>query len=622
MGNARPELRIGAPKGAPFEPTSGLRLRERGIPGGSSPSPFKFVARATRRELLRCWRISLAQFAVLLTHREVVGREPKIAELHSLLSKYQRREVIFLLAKLNAVLGTWKNEPNFQLDDAVSRIFLKGYLDQIAELKRQGRIVFSRMTLLYLVKQACIASSENGTPVNTDEAIADVGLAALMANDLMLPRLPSSGDSTLERLANLFPFSDYISTDGYATEIARGQKMFELASRLNSLRERTDFVDITQRFEELFGLSHSTFSQLIFGCATKFLGIQLNDLRSPNALLMKETFFQKTTVSLETARKFFATFALAEDGLAEKIQGAANRPGDDFTILQAFPLLLLAPELYTCFDPGFLVDKAGRNLYWTLFSALNDNEKGKLGSFWGAVFEEYVNQLLAQSYAGGGTFVPGPKFTNGDEAFDAYILERGSLIVFEHKSSIIRADAKYGGDVGKLKRDLDLKFVEGDEDGAKGIAQLNRSIARFLRGEAIGGLLPKDVYTIYPCIVCLDNAVSIPYMAAYFKEQFKAVFPRKEFRQTVTTLFTLNITDVENLLGYLGRFQLSDILESYHAASRTMLTSLSTSSVPLLEGVAPDETVLRRGFAEFARKLEEELFPQGEVNQDAGHDAL
>jgi hypothetical protein len=52
-------------------------------------------------------------------------------------------------------------------------------------------------------------------------------------------------------------------------------------------------------------------------------------------------------------------------------------------------------------------------------------------------------------------------------------------------------------------------------------------------------------------------------MASYFKAQFKAVFPRKGIRQKVTTLFTLNITDLENLLGYLGRFQLSDILESY-----------------------------------------------------------
>ena len=566
----------------------------------------------------------MAQFALLATHRDVVGREPQLSELREILAKYRRREVIFLLAKINAVLGTWKNEPNFELDNEVSRLFLKSYVNQLAELKRQGpaRVVFSRMTLLYLVKQACVASGENEALANTDETVADIGLAALMANDLMLPFLPSNRDGTLERLANLFPFADYISTDGYATEIARGQKMFEIASQLPSLRARKDFVDIGRRFEELFGLPYATFCQLIFGCATKFLDIQVNDLRSPNALVLKETFFQKSTVPLERARKFFEMFAISEADLAERIRASANRPGDDFTILQGSPLLLLAPDLYTCFDPGFLVDKAGRSLYWTLFSALNDSERTKLGSFWGAVFEEYVNQLLAESYAAGGIFVPAPKFPNGDEAFDGYIRERGSLIVFEHKSSTLRADAKYGGDPGKLKKDLNLKFIEGGEDGAKGIAQLNKSLVRFLRGERIGELKHEDVHTIYPCMVCLDNAVSIPYMAAYFRDQFKAVFPRKGIRQTVTTLFTLNITDVENLLGYLGRFQLSDIFESYHSKNRTMLTSLTSSEVPLIKGVDPDRTILRQGFSDFAMKLEEDLFPNEAARQSGDPDAI
>ena len=182
--------------------------------------------------------------------------------------------------------------------------------------------------------------------------------------------------------------------------------------------------------KELFGLHYPTFCQLIFGCATKFLNIKVSDLQSPNALVLKEAFFQKSTVPLEKARQFFGTFAISETDLAQEVKASASRPGDDFTTLQGFPLLLLAPDLYTRSDRGFLVDKAGRSLYWTLFSALDNDEKAKLGSFWGAVFEEYVNELFAQSYELVGTFVPAPKFPNGDEAFDGYILEQGNLIVF------------------------------------------------------------------------------------------------------------------------------------------------------------------------------------------------
>src|SRR5580704_2469042 len=58
-----------------------------------------------------------------------------------------------------------------------------------------------------------------------------IGLACLMANDLMLPFMPSPQDGTLERLANVLPFSDYMPHDQYPAEIARAQKMFDIASQ-------------------------------------------------------------------------------------------------------------------------------------------------------------------------------------------------------------------------------------------------------------------------------------------------------------------------------------------------------------------------------------------------------
>lgn len=560
----------------------------------------------------------LPRFSVLITHRDIVGGAPENSELQNLLSKYQRREVIFLISKLSAVLGTWRNAPNIYLDEQLSRIFLKKYRDLLIEL-RQGseltRIVFSRITLLYLLKQACLASPENGAVVSSEEAYADIGLAALMANDLLLPFIPSDHRSTLEKLASIMPFSDYMSNEGYAIEIARGQKLFEMASTLPALRAKRDFIDVRQCFENTFGMPHTTFCQLIFGCGTKFINVTMDDLLSPNAVTLSEIYFQKSIVPLETAKRFFGKLSISDSELAESVKkNAIVRPGDDFTMLQAHPLVTLAEGLFTCFDPGFLFDKAGRNLYWTLFASLDDAEKTKLGGFWGIVFEEYVNQLFAESYKAEGTFHPSPKFPNDDEAFDACICERGSLIVFEHKSSTLRADAKYGGDIEKLRKDLNLKFVDGDGRDAKGIAQLRKSLLRFLRGESINGIKCTDIHTIYPCLVCLDSSVSVPYMAAYFKDRFKEAFPRKAFRQTVAPLFTLSVGDIESLLGYLENFQFSDILESFYSNNRKMLFSLSSSHVPILRGVKPRPNMLQERFSKFSMELERDLFP----NEAAG----
>jgi hypothetical protein len=554
----------------------------------------------------------LAQFAVLITHREVLGTEPTLKGLQSLLKKYQRREAILILSKLNILLGTWQNTPNFDVDVRLSKILLNKHSAHLAELRSSNtkRVVFSRLTLLFLVKQACLVCEDKGSLVNTADARDEIGLACLMANDLILPSLPLENAGILSRLALLIPFSDYISSDHYAMEIARSQQLFGRIPDTSSMRARRDFIDIASLFEHTVGLSYETFTMLIFGCMAKFLSVTPEQLESPDALILRSTYFQKSAIDQEAVTEFIRKITIPESKLADKVRESVNRPGDDLTVFQAFPLIEIADGLYTCLDPGFLIDKAGRGLYWTLFSELSNDQRGQLASFWGAVFENYVNLILNESYKAKGTFVPEPKFPNGEQAFDACLVEGGSLVVFEHKSSTMRADAKYGGDVEKLKEQLHLKFVEGDEDGAKGVAQLNRSVQRFLQGEAIENISSNDIHTVYPVLVCLDNTVSVPYMGLYFREQFRSMFPRKKCRKTVTPVFTLNISDVENLLGYLAKFTMSDILENFYRENRTMVTSISSSNVPLLKDAKEDRNCVREWFSEFAKHMEKTLFPK------------
>jgi hypothetical protein len=554
----------------------------------------------------------LAQYAVLITHREILGYEPKLSELHSVLAPYRRKVVVLLLAKLNSLLRTWENTPDFEIDAKLTRIILPSYALRIDKLRgaTNGRILFSRITFLYLVKQACIACSDDGQPLGGPKGVEAIGLACLMANDLMLPFMPSPQDGTLEKLANILPFTDYMPQDQYPIEIARAERMFEIAEEHLTLRERSDFVDLKAEFESKLGISHLTFSQLVFGCATKFLNVQLEDLASPEAGILRSTYFQKSAISPDKITKYFQKMTISESEFADKIRESNERPGDDFTLFQAHPLIEIFSGLYACLDPGFLVDKAGRGLFWTIFAEMDNKQKSKLLSFRGAVFETYVNSILQSSYGAGGRFFPEPKFANGDTAFDACLIEEQRLIVFEHKSSTIRADCKYGGDAGKLKAELHLKFVDGDDDGAKGVAQLTRNLIRFLNGESAEGIASGDVKRIYPCLVCLDATVSVPYVGRYFNEQFSSVFPSDRFSQTISPLMTLNVSDVEALLGYLQKYQLSDIFDSFNSQNESMLATISTAGVPLLQDVQPGVNVVLEGFSKFGRRIEEDLFPE------------
>jgi hypothetical protein len=559
----------------------------------------------------------LAQFAVLITFRDLCHREPKESDVREILSKYCRREVIAFLAKMNCLLKTWQNEPSFETDALLSQLLLKRFQRDIQTMRllNSKRYVFSRLGLLYLIKQACLACPESGSPLNSENAHADIGLCCLMVNDLVLPFVPSPSDGTLEKLTNLLPFTDYVSRDQYPMEIARTHMMFEEIAQLPILREKGDFLDINSLFTKQFGLTIRDFCELIFACSTRFLNVTIEDVvSSPEALLMRGSYFDKTQLSAETVRRFLANISITAEELAARIRESQNRPGDDLTLFQQFPFLEILPAVYLCLDPGFLVDKAGRAAFWTLFHAMPDRSmRLRLATFWGAVFEEYVNDILAKSYRANGRMIPSPRFSNGDQAFDACFLEDTNLVVLEHKSSTLRADAKYGGDVGRLRKDLLMKFVQGDEDGAKGIEQLSRSLRRFLEGEAMEGITPAQVHKIYPALICLDSSTTVPYMGRYFNEEFQTRFSRRKARKIVTPVFTLGISDVENILGFLDSMRISDILESYYRADSRMFWPLSSSDIPLLRSAQPGTANwLRERFSHFARTMEKRFFGTSE----------
>jgi hypothetical protein len=310
--------------------------------------------------------------------------------------------------------------------------------------------------------------------------------------------------------------------------------------------------------------------------------------------------------------KFFKVATISADSLASRIKAAESRPGDDLTIIQSFPLIEIVPQRYLCLDPGFLIEKAGRAFGWALLSKLSDEERRDVLAFWGSVFEEYVNLIIQESYHGDGRFVPEVKFPNGDASFDCCIVEGRDLMVFEHKSSVIRADAKYGGDVPRLERELRLKFIEGEPGDKKGIAQISNSIQRFLGGEDMDGISSREISRIYPVMVCLETSATVPYFARYLRDNFKATYPRKKYPQVVTPLFTLGVADVENLSGCLGLFKFSEILESYRSGNSAMLTSISNSDVPILKNVTPVQSIVDTQFEKFTKKIERDFFGVGD----------
>jgi hypothetical protein len=563
----------------------------------------------------------MARGAVLITFAEVFGKQPQAVDQQAILSKYRRIEVVALLAKINCLMGTWKNQPDFQLDALLCRNILQRYDSQIEAIRVKSpeqRMVFSRLPLIYTIKQAFLFANPEGVMPNSPRALEDIGLAILMSNDLVLPNRAAGSASTLETLTKLFPFTDYMPQDEYVSDIGRTLLMFEETAALPAIVQAPDYIDLSGMFQKIIGVNLREFCELVFACATRFFNPKIEELFvNPRALVVDHNFFQKTKITPDRLRSFFSKVSLPEGKYCNEIRSREERPGDDLTLIQQFPLFEILNDVFLSIDPGFLLEKAGRGLYWTLFSELPDgNDRSRLAAFWGRLFEHYVNGILESNYSEGGRLITEPQFLNGDQAFDACVLEDRDLVVFEHKSSVLRADSKYSGDMEKLGEELRSKFIEGSAEGRKGLSQLKHNLGRFFDGQTVAGIRPESVDRIYPALVCLDRSMAVPYMGRYLDEEFRRDFPRKKIRQVITPLLTLSINDVENLSPYFHKFELSEIFESYHAMNKSQLWSISRSDVPILKHAEKGRDVVKEKFAEFTRKMETDLFGTNYQNKE------
>jgi hypothetical protein len=66
----------------------------------------------------------LSLFAVLITYGEVIGKKAAIEDLHAILARYKRADVIAFLGKVNCLLGTCSLKSRVDFRVARSELFL------------------------------------------------------------------------------------------------------------------------------------------------------------------------------------------------------------------------------------------------------------------------------------------------------------------------------------------------------------------------------------------------------------------------------------------------------------------------------------------------------------------
>ncbi len=433
----------------------------------------------------------------------------------------------------------------------------------------------------------------------------------LIANDLSAFESPRPLASDLEIAANLLPNAEYFSQGDYDRDIAR---TVYLLSDLAPDAEGTSLPELGRRLRELLGSDLITAVDLALGCFSRVVAADVESVPEYPVPLIRASDFATTTVPVEAANVFLESISATEEELAASIRERGPQLGD-VTVFRETPLVRLG-DSYLVLDVGFVLDKAGKGLFWSAVKNAPSRERDELLVRWGSLFELYVNDLLAGSLGGCSVLMRNPKFSDGAQACDAVVIEGRTLVVLEHKASTIRAAVRYADDPNVLKRELEDRFVTGDGQRRKGLAQLWNAVDRFARGERIfggardAGVCARDVDTIVPVLVHLDNVLRTPGLPHYLAARFKEFGRVKS--HTLLPLTTLPISELEDVEGYLRDHQLREIIESFQGLLRSDRTSVFLArTLPILQGRPWRLGSTLQRFKEYLDQFHQRLFPDG-----------
>ncbi|MEN6607696.1 MAG: hypothetical protein ABFD60_10665 [Bryobacteraceae bacterium] len=521
--------------------------------------------------------------------------------------------MLLVLAKLSAALRIWFR-PDYQSDNRLARDVFKNARRAEAHsmVGNPRRLFFTRLGVLATARLALNACNRpEASDITEPQQAAHVLACCLMMNELTSSTAPLKGvaDLLVHQLANHNAMAHY----DFRGDLLRSLEMFERNHAL--LASQPGTLNLEAEFRRVTGLSPRQFIELCLVFGTPYRVMNAGSLISDDpTFFVDKNRFANMNISDAELTSFFGTVARTAQQLAEYLPTRGERPLADTTVFQSWPGIRVdSAERYYCLDVASLMDKTGRGLYWTLFGAADARTKGKLGGTYGRAFEAYLHDCVWRAGVAPDSYIASPKFSDGAEVSDGLFIDGSGIILCEYKSSVLTAEAKLSGRLDLLEPDLRKKFVTGDADGRKGIAQLSRSIERLLKGDSVTGLSSRNWSILRPVMVCLDDAMLCPGMSGYMNDQFDRA-PFKRSRVRVAPLTLIDIENFEDLLPDMKAFGFGTLLEDYyHANMRStggghdQLVAFRRKNIPFLddkpEHADEKEAAFRRFFASLGARL-------------------
>lgn len=348
-------------------------------------------------------------------------------------------------------------------------------------------VVLNRAQILVSIKLlALYAPREGGSTLKTEADRYQVGELALAINSFSGPDLGESnwplGDVSAQLAASAeinnpeLILNGLVRTrsllgpilDDYLQRLkGKAPPPFErIFTLLNGLNFR-DFLDITLHL-------HMEHSQM------------LEELLSSNEMAYVDVRVPKRYVSGEKVKSWAEPMAISLEDAPSLVRGSEADLAFffDVNMFRRFPLWRSGDYRYFLIDPIFMAERlSSYGFYWTVVNGLiDDHLRSQFQTLWGELVQEYVRQLLAESFSSEpSSFVRRPTYSdNGSEVFDCAAVLGDGLIPIEIKGSVLPIADRYAAKAGPFYQGISHKFGSGP--GAA-VEQLLRNIEEIFSAE-------------------------------------------------------------------------------------------------------------------------------------------
>ncbi|MFC1714618.1 hypothetical protein ACFL6S_13205 [Candidatus Poribacteria bacterium] len=517
-----------------------------------------------------------SHFIRIISYSDLHGQRVDMSVVRNVLKDFRLSAIVEMISRLTFLL--FREEYNQQIQRCLSHQLLDvdNHKKAMKALSKPDCIIFSRMQLLKLLQLAFNICKEDGHKTFAEEEYRfEFGRIILIANDEPEPQ----GNRIIDLLTSLINIAEISSVPketGIAYPMARWHILL-LEMDKNTYRPCRN-INTDELVKAIFGMSLQEYYALIFSIVTYLDILEIDVFMSnPSSLFIDTEHFLNVPSMPDLSKQYSQLKSDIIDlpKMADEIQKANNcYSKNSFMILRQYPLVRYRKDLVLCIDPGFLMNKLSSGLYWAIHKFLRERDKESLKNFMdcrGRLFEKYVDDLFRRTYPEFTSviipthYLSPPDFRDSDYGDGIIYSEDGiNIAIIEYKSSLLTAEAKYGGSVDVLESDIRKKFVE------RGVDQLVQKIANFLcrnlrNKRPVPGVTYSNIRNIFPVLITLEPAMDTFFMNNYLNLKFQSKIKAYQINLGINVhpLVVLTVDDLERLEPYLLRRGLWECLHKY-----------------------------------------------------------